>query len=133
MLTSGGEMMQHHGCWPIQSSRIVLCAREKQGCCFNETPFSLLSACKSTSRLDCSSCPATALLTFGLCGWTATRNTHRGLFTSHTRSTLYLSVRDLCLDLTTCAPTQQAYPLLSPMVNTNKESYLWYRASCSSG
>jgi len=44
--------MQHHGCWSIQSSRIVLCAREEQGC-LNETALSLLSACKSTSRLDC--------------------------------------------------------------------------------
>ena len=44
--------MQHHGCWSIQSSRIVLYTREEQGC-LNETALSLLSPCKSTSRLDC--------------------------------------------------------------------------------
>jgi hypothetical protein len=47
-----GELMLHRGCWHIQSSRIVLCAREDQGC-LNETAFSLLPPCKSTSRLDC--------------------------------------------------------------------------------
>lgn len=47
-----GEPMLQRGCWHIQSSWIVLCAREDQGC-LNETAFSLLPPCKSTSRLDC--------------------------------------------------------------------------------